>query len=145
MADGDYYSGRLVTVKRGDAGTPSEAFTAIAALRANTISFSEATVDTTNKDSAGVRELLDGKILNAVTVSGTGMFTDDASMQNMFTDFNTGNHSNYEIDIVPTATTGGDTYTGAFRVTALEFVGEHDGAAQYSITLESSGGVTASA
>ena len=66
-------------------------------------------------------------------------------MQALYSDFNTGAHTNYEIDLVGTsASTGGAVYTAAFRITQLEFSGSYDGEAQYSLTLESDGTITAS-
>ena len=141
MAQG--YSGRLVIVKLGNAADP-EVFTTVAALRDTTVSFSEQSVDTTTKDNSGARCLLGGSILKSMSVTGTGVFTDDADKQTLFTALTAGTHSNYEIDVVSSATDGGAVYTAAFRVTSLEFAGTHDGEANYSITLESDGAITAS-
>ena len=141
MATG--YSGRLVLVKLGDGEDP-EVFTTIAALRDTTISFSEQTVDTTTKDDGGARSLLSGSILKSMSVSGSGVFTDDADKQALFAALTAGTHDNYEIEVVDSATSGGATYTAAFRITSLEFSGEFAGEAQYSFTLESDGAITAS-
>lgn len=140
MATG--YSGRLVLIKRGDGGDPTEIFSTIAALRDTTITFTEQTVDTTTKDDSGARSLLAGSILKSMTVTGSGVFTNDADMQTLYTDFAAGTHSNYEIDVVSGATSGGEVYTAAFRVTSLEFAGTFDGETQYSLTLESDGAIT---
>lgn len=141
MATG--FSGRLILIKRGDAASP-EAFTTIAALRDTTVTETEQTVDTTSKDDGGVRSLLSGRILHSVAVSGTGVFTDDQSLADLRTDMRSGAHSNYQIDIVDSATTGGEILTGAFRVTSLEFAGTFDGEANYSVSFESDGTITAS-
>lgn len=141
MAQG--YSGRLILVKRGDGASP-ESFTTVAALRDTTVTLTEQTVDTTTKDDAGARGLLSGSIVRSMTVSGTGLFTDDADKQSVYTDFATGTHTNYQIDVVSDATNGGAVYTAAFRITQYEFAGSYDGEANFSLTLESDGAITAS-
>jgi TP901-1 family phage major tail protein len=142
MATG--YSGRLVLIKKGNDDGPPETFSTIAALRDTTITFAEQTVDTTTKDDGGARALLSGSILKSMSVSGSGIFTDDSDKQELFDDFAAGTHTNYEIEVVDSATSGGATYTAAFRVTSLEFSGTFDGEAQYSLSLESDGAITAS-
>lgn len=137
------YSGRLIIVKQGDGGG-TEVFTTIAALRDTTITETEQAVDTTNKDSAGVRQLLEARVLHSISVSGTGVFTDSTTLASLRTAMRAGTHSNFELEVVDSATSGGETLTGAFRITQLEFAGTHDGEANYSLTLESDGTVTAS-
>lgn len=137
------YSGRLILVKQGDGGG-TEVFTTIAALRDTTISEKEQTVDTTSKDDGGVRQLLEARIMYSVSVSGTGVFTDSATLGSLRTAMRAGTHSNFKLEIVDSASTGGEILTGAFRITSLEFAGTHDGEANYSLTLESDGTVTAS-
>lgn len=134
MATG--FSGRLVLIKRGS--------TTIAALRDTTVTFTEQTVDTTSKDDSGARSLLAGSILKSMTVTGTGVFTDSATLQTAYSDFAAGTHSTYNIEVVTSAGDGGANYAAAMRITSLEFSGTFDGEAQYSITLESSGAITAS-
>ena len=137
------YSGRLIKLAVGDGADP-EVFTAIAALRDTTITETEQAVDTTTKDDLGVRSLLSGRILHAFSVTGTGVFTDDASLATLRTSMRAGTHLNYEIEVIESSATGGETLTGSFRVTNLEFSGTFDGEANYSISLESDGTITAS-
>ena len=135
-------TGRDLVIKVGDGASP-EVFTQIAALRDTTISHSETSVDATTKDDAGVRQLLSGKILNAVSVSGTGVFTDSATLNTVRTSMSAGTHKNYKILIADSsATTAGGTYTGAFRVTAFGSAGSHSGEINYNLTLESAGTVS---
>jgi TP901-1 family phage major tail protein len=141
MATG--YSGRLILVKQGNAASP-EVFTTIAALRDTTVTESEDSVETTSKDDGGKRTLLAGTIRNSITVTGTGVFTDSATLASLRTSMRAGTHSNYEIEVVESSTSAGETLTGAFRITNLEFSGSYDGEANYSLTLESDGTITAS-
>jgi len=138
------FSGRLVTIARGDAADP-EVFTNIAAIRDTTISFSEESVDVTTKDDGGARCLLAGSVLKSMSVTGTGVFTDNADKQVLSSELLSGTHANYELDLVSTgATDGGAVYTASFRVTALEFAGTYNGEANYSLTLESAGPIAVS-
>lgn len=137
------YSGSTLLVKITNDDSP-ETFTTIAALRDTTITETESLVDTTNKDSSGVRQLLDGRILSAITVTGTGVFSDDATIASLRTSLRAGTHKNYQIDVVSGASTGGETLEGAFRITSLEEAGTFDGYVNYTLTLESDGTITSS-
>lgn len=140
MATG--FSGRKLLIKIGDGASP-EVFSAFAAITDTTVTFDNPAVDTTTKDDSGNRSLLAGKTVFSMTVSGTGIFVDDADLATAQTSVEAGTHNNFQIDVVETdATTAGKTHTGAFRITSLEFTGTHDGAANYSITLESDGAIT---
>lgn len=136
------YSGRKLLLKRRT-GTSPDTFDTIAALQDTEVQMSEETVDITNKDSAGIRQLLDGTILQAVTVSGSGVFSDDQSIADILTAFRAGTHDTYQIDVVSTeATTAGETMTGAFRITSFNRAGGTTDNVNYSITLESDGAIT---
>lgn len=138
------FSDRKLILKIGDGASP-EVFTKIAALRDTTITETQATVETTNKDSAGNRTLLDDKTLLSMSVSGTGVFTDDATIASVRTAFRAGTLNNFEIDVVGTdATTAGEVLTGAFQITQFEVAGANASEVNYSITLESSGVITSS-
>lgn len=137
------YTGRKLLVKIGDGASP-EVFTTIAGSRDHTITENEQIVDTTNKDSGGVRQLLDGRILHNVSVSFTGVFTDSQTLADLRTNMRAGTHANYEIDVVDEAATGGETLTGAFRVTSIEEAGSFDAEVNYSVTLESDGAIASS-
>lgn len=140
MANG--FSGRLLILSIGD-GASTEVFTAIAGLRDTTITESNETVDVTSKDDAGIRCLLGGLNGKAITVTGTGVFKDDATVASIRADLRAGTLRNFEIDKADTgATTGGEVITAAFQITSFEEAGAYDGEMNYSITLESSGAVT---
>ena len=137
------YSGRLVLVKINTSGSPAT-YNTIAGLRDTTITINESSVDVTNKDDSGVRQLLEGNILRSVTVSGTGVFTDSQTIDTIRDAALAGTHRGYKIEVVDSASTGGTVYTGAFRITSFEEAGAHDGEANYSFTLESTGAVSLS-
>jgi TP901-1 family phage major tail protein len=135
------YSGRLVLLKVNTSGSPAT-YTTVAGLRDTTITINETEVDVTTKDDAGIRQLLDGNILSSVTVSGTGVFTDSATINTLRAAALAGTHRGYKIEVVDSAAVAGGTYSGSFRITSFENAGSYEGEVNYSITLASAGTVT---
>ena len=129
--------------------TTGSTFVTVGGLRSTSITMNEESVDATTKDSLGSRTLLAGGGVQSVSVSGSGMFTDSVSEILVRTTFaaqaNTTNGTsaqtaafkNFQV-IVPDL----GTFTGAFQITSLEYAGEYNGEATYSISLESSAFVT---
>lgn len=67
------------------ASTPSGVdYITVGALRATSIELNKAAVDITNKDSSGWTETLAGGGVKSVTVSGSGIYTDDISQRELF-------------------------------------------------------------
>lgn len=112
----------------------------VGGLRSSTITLNDEMVDITTKDSSGKREILGGAGINSVTFAGSGVFTDSTSEQQLRTNFGTGSLSAMSF-IIPDL----GTYAGNFLITTLEFAGEHNGEATFSLTAESSGNVSFSA
>lgn len=127
--------GRLLLLKIGD-GEVAEEFDTIAGLRDTSVTINETEVDVTSKDDDGIRQLLEGNILQSVAVSGAGVFKDDETIDDLRSKMYAGEHANFQV-VIPGSSTAGGTYEGAFRVTSLEYSGTHDGEAQYSVSLES--------
>lgn len=128
--------GKDLLLKRGDGASP-ESFTTIAGLRSTSISLNDETVDVTNKDSSNARTLLGGAGVNSVSVTGSGVFTDQPSEVALRTAFADGSLDNYQI-IIPDL----GSYTGAFQIVSLEYSGEFNGEVTYSVSLESGGAIT---
>lgn len=137
------FSGRLLVIKKATATSPATLVT-IAALKDTTVTLTNAAVDITNKDSAGFTELLDGKTVVKLAVSGTGVFSDAQVIGDLQADALAGTHNNYTIDIVNSgATTAGVQYACACRVVSFVASGNFGGEVQYTIALESTGTITA--
>jgi TP901-1 family phage major tail protein len=127
----------------------SGTYTTVGGLRSTSITMNEESVDATNKDSLGSRALLAGGGVQSVSISGSGIFTDTAAEQAIrtawaaqanTTDGTTGQtaaFSNFQV-IVPDL----GTFTGAFQITSMEYAGEYNGEATYSLSLESDGYTT---
>lgn len=128
--------GKDLLVKLDASGTGT--FTTVAGLRTRTLAFNARSVDVTNADSAGRwRELLEGAGMRSASISGRGIFRDqasDASIRQVFFD---GSIQNWQV-VVPDF----GTIEGPFQITALEFAGEHDGEVTFDMSLESAGALT---
>ena len=127
------FAGQDMLIKLDISGT----FTTIAGLRSTSITANKEMVDITNKDSSGVRTLLAGAGINSLTISGSGVLTDDAvhdTLQGLRT---ASTISDFQVVI---GTQG--TYGGPFELTSLEFSSEYNGEVTYSLTLESAGAIT---
>jgi TP901-1 family phage major tail protein len=107
----------------------------VAGLRATRISFNAETVDVTHVGSAGRwRELLGGAGLRSASISGSGVFLDQATDARMREAFFNGETPAFQV-IVPDF----GTVEGPFQITALEYSGQHDGEAVYEVALASAG------
>ncbi len=126
--------GKDILLKIGDGGTPS-AFTAIAGLRARTISLNARTVDATDADSpGGWRELLPGAGVRSASISGGGIFRDAAADETARAVFFAQTAHEWQI-VIPDF----GILEGPFLIAALEYSGRFDGEAQYAMTLSSAG------
>lgn len=113
-------------------------FTTVAGLRTRRLAFNAETVDVTHAESANRwRELLDGAGVKRASVSGRGLFKDEATDALMRQTFFDGTVKNYQI-VIPAF----GTVQGAFQITNLEFAGEHNGEVTYDMALESAGEMT---
>ena len=129
-------AGRDMLLKISD-GAETPVFQTVAGLRARTVSLNAKTVDATDSDSGGWRELLAGGGVKSLSVSGSGVFRDAASDALMRAAFFAQDARYWQI-IVP----GFGVFSGAFLIAALEYAGQHDGEATFAITLASSGEVS---
>lgn len=128
--------GKDLLLKIGD-GATVEVFAAVAGMRSNSLKINNEYIDVTNKDSAGMRELIDGGI-QSMNVTGSGVFLNGAGFTLVHTKvLANGPPTNFQI-IAP----GLGTYEGPFAIVDFEITGEHNGEVTYSMTLDSAGAVT---
>lgn len=110
-------------------------FTTFAGLRATRISFNADTVDVTSLESVGGwRELLAGAGVKSASISGSGIFRDEATDERARAVFFAGETPEYQV-IIPDF----GTVQGKFMMSSLEFAGRHDGEATYEVALASAG------
>lgn len=131
------YKGRDLRIKVRVSTSP-DVYTAVGGIRSESMTINSETVDVTDKDSAGWRNLLEGAGITSMSVKGSGVVSDNA----VFTDHvmvakmaNTHLHIKIESG-------AGDTWVGDFAIPSVERGGEYNKEETFSITLESAGTVT---
>jgi len=122
--------GNAVLIKIAISGTQ----TTVGGLRSSSITLNEETVDVTNKDSLGIRALLPAGGVQSMSISGSGVFTDTAAEGALRTQFGAAALLACSF-IIPDL----GTYSGNFQLTSLEYSGEYNGEATYSLSFESGG------
>uniref|UniRef100_A0A9E8CSW6 Phage major tail protein, TP901-1 family n=1 Tax=Bosea sp. NBC_00436 TaxID=2969620 RepID=A0A9E8CSW6_9HYPH len=124
--------GKDLLLKAGDG---AGGFVTVAGLRARQIAFNAETVDVTHSESAGRwRELLAGAGVRRASISGAGIFKDEASDALVRQSFFDGVIRDWQI-VVPDF----GTISGAFQLTGLEYRGDHAGEVTFDLSLESAG------
>jgi len=129
--------GKDVLLQIGDGGSP-ESFTTVGGLRSKSIALNAEPVDVTHAESVGAwRELLAGAGVRAVSVTGAGVFRDDAAGEAVRAAFFA-----HAVDTWRLTVPDFGVLEGPFQIVNLDYAGEYDGEATQSLTLESAGAVT---
>ena len=127
-------AGRDLLLNLGDGAEPQH-FVPVAGLRTRTLSLNARTIDVTHAESAGGwRELLEGVGLKTCTISGAGVFVDDAAALRLRQLFFAQQGADWQIVLA-----GAGVLAGKFLVAALDYSGRFDGEASWSISLASAG------
>ena len=129
--------GSAFLLKVGD-GQATPTFSTVAGMRTTQLSVSGEAVVVTNKDSGGWRQLLSGAGVRSVSVSAAGVFTGSAAEARVKASALSGVLDDYRLTFE-----GGETMTGRFLVTRLDYAGDFNGERTYTLALESSGAVAA--
>ena len=129
--------GSAFLLKIGDGATPP-AFATVAGMRTTQMSGAGGPVGVTHKDSGGWRTLLSGAGVRSVSVSAAGIFTGSAAEARIRSNALAGTIDDYRLTFE-----GGETITGRFLVTRLDYAGDYNGERSYTVALESSGAVEA--
>lgn len=128
--------GKSILIKVDMTGGGS--FSSVGGLRSKSITINKETVDVTDSDSANQwRELLAGAGVKSVSLSGSGVFKDSASEGQIRSYFFSDTMADFQL-VIPDF----GTFEGPFDIPTLEYSGEYNGEAQYSISLESAGEIT---
>jgi TP901-1 family phage major tail protein len=107
-------------------------------MRTTQLSVNGEAVVVTHKDSGGWRTLLSGAGVRHVSVSAAGVFTGSAAEARVKANALSGVLDDYRLTFE-----GGETMTGKFLVTRLDYAGDYNGERSYTLALESSGAVVA--
>ena len=113
-------------------------FDTIAGLRATRISFNAESVDVTSLESqGGWRELLGGAGVRSASISGSGVFKDEATDERARQIFFDGDIPAFQV-IIPDF----GIVEGPFQLTSIEYSGSHNGEATYEMAMASAGALT---
>jgi len=117
--------------------TGPDVYAVIGGGKTDSLSISNETVDVTDKDSAGARQLLEGAGIRAYSCKVSGVVSDNT----VFTDFvmvaaNANTHINCKIE---SAT--GESWTGDWAISSCERSGEYNKEENFSLSLESAGAI----
>jgi TP901-1 family phage major tail protein len=118
-------------------GTGTGAVT-VAAMRSTAFTINGELVDTTNKDSAGFRDLLGSAGVASLQITAAGVLTGSTTSNALAARAKAKSLDLYTL--LWDGTTG--TLTGTFQVQSYQANAEHNDAQQFSCTLESSGSWT---
>lgn len=116
----------------------AKTYSTVMGLRAQTITLNASPVDTSDASQThGWRELLAGAGLKVMSISGEGVFRDEAADEKIRSTFVNSEIEEWKIHIP-------DFYdiVGKFQITSLEYAGEYDGAMTWRLSLESAGELT---
>ena len=127
--------GSAFLLKVGNGAVPP-VFATVAGLRTTQLSINGEQVAITHKGSGGWRELLSGAGVRSVSVAGAGVFTGSAAEARLKASALSGELDDYRLSFE-----GGETMTGKFLVTRLDYAGDFNGERNYTLSLESSGAV----
>ena len=126
-------AGRDLLLKVDQTGTGS--FETVAGLRATRLAFNAQVVDVTSLGSAGRwREVLGGAGVRSATITGSGVFRDEATDARMRAAFFAGEVPRFQV-VIPDF----GTVEGPFQITGIEYAGTHDGEASFEVSLASAG------
>lgn len=129
-------NGRDLLIKMDMTG--DGAFETVAGLRASRIAFNADTVDVTSMESAGGwRELLGGAGVRSASISGSGVFRDEATDGRARQIFFDAEVPRFQV-VIPDF----GTIEGPFQITGLEYSGSHNGEATYELSLASAGALS---
>ncbi len=129
--------GSAFLLKVGNGAVPL-AFSTVAGLRTTQMSVNAETVVVTNQGSGGWRELLSGAGVRSVSLSGAGVFTGSQAETRIKANALSGAVDDYQVSFE-----SGETMTGRFLITRLDYAGDFNGERTYTLALESSGAVVA--
>jgi TP901-1 family phage major tail protein len=129
-------SGKDLLIKIDQTGDGQ--FVTVAGLRATRISFNTEAVDVTSLESqGGWRELLAGAGVKSASISGSGVFRDEATDERARAVFFNGEIPGFQV-VIPSF----GVIEGPFQITAIEYAGSHNDEATYEIAMASAGALT---
>ena len=111
----------------------------VAGARTDSLTFNNEAIDITDKDDAGVRTYLDDVAVKSMALSCTGVATANTFSALAAAAAADAALHDFEVDFGSFA-----TYSGSFFITSFEATGEQADTITFTMSLESSGAITAS-
>ena len=130
--------GTAITCDATDATVPISAYKTIGGLRTSSFAATFDEIDVSHHGSNQWKNLKSGAGLRAVSVSGSGVYTNSGNFRAM-------ENAAFENALVALAfldLDGGRIYSANFKINSLEASGEYDGEASFSMSANSSGSVS---
>lgn len=118
---------------------PGAGFAVVAGARTDSLTFNNEMIDITDKDDSGVRNLLDDIAVKSMSLSVTGVATVSTFAALAQAAAATAALHDFRVAFGSFA-----TYTGSFFITSFEATGEQADTITFTMSLESSGTITAS-
>lgn len=132
--------GRLLLLKIGDGGSPTETFTAGCGFRARSFSINNNIVDTTTPDCSspgGTVKYTGVYGIQTISLSGSGESSDDTQNLLLVNAARSQSALNMQV-VVP----GWGTFQGAVLIGSLEHSGDTEGTMEFSSDITMTGDVT---
>lgn len=115
--------------------------TTLVGIRTRGLSVSAEAVDVTTDDDSGARTLLPDPGVVSAEISVAGITSDEVLIAEILSGITGRTLKSATINLPSTLAVPGDV-TGDFFVSAFEINGEHDGAVEFTATLQSAGALT---
>ena len=131
------YKGRELRIKVRTSTGP-DVFAVVGGIRTESMTINSETVDVTDKDGNGWRELLEGAGITSMSLKGSGVVSNDT----VFTDHIMAAVMANTHVVLKIESGLGDVWQGTFAVPSAERAGEYNKEETFSITLESAGTIT---
>lgn len=112
-----------------------DAYKSFGGIRSKSFSFSAEGVDITNQDSDEWSVMLNGAGMRSVSVSGSGVYTNETTFQAVLTKF----LANELTCLMLIETKTDRVFEGCFKITSLEVGGDYNAESNFSVSAESSG------
>lgn len=124
----------LIQIHDGSADFNDENYVVVGGFKTNGVTINGDPIDITNKDSQGFKQSLAGAGNISMSLSGDGVFMDDASFRRVHEHMVNQTHPQCRAIIPEFA-----SYTGPFAIGSLQLNGNDQDAVTYTISLDSAG------
>jgi TP901-1 family phage major tail protein len=131
-------SGVVIAMDATEATLDIELFKQIGGIRSKSMSISAEGIDITSEDSDEWKVFLDKAGMRSVEISGSGVHSNSLMLKQIEDKM----LANELTCLMFLEWKNGKIYAGCFKITSLEYSGDHDGEGSMSISASSSGAIT---